>query len=309
MQWSQIKTIFILCFFLLNIYLIVIVMQKQTNEDFDSPEVVQQTEHEKRQLESENIKVTEDLPEATANESLIVSKKTFTQEEIDLIKEAKNQDIEVVNNNFIISRFDDPPEIPAKATDEELTQIVLSQVYMGDQYSLDSWDKERNILTFFQKQNDKVVYYNQSGLIFAYLNENNEIVAYTQSVLGEPEVVNEERSLIKPFQAVYTLYENNVLFSKDEVTDVELGYQTMLPLNSGRQVLVPTWKITINNSGERFVNGIEGKVIPVNDDFVASVLEISISNTQTIIEQDEFKESMLALFLTKLGEENRSEEN
>ncbi|WP_047983477.1 two-component system regulatory protein YycI [Ornithinibacillus californiensis] len=298
MQWGQIKTLFILSFLLLDIYLLVLVIQKQ--EDLSLLESIA-NEQEQDFLKQEEIIIPEKLPESLPEEPLITTQqKIFSEEEIEDIKERDNQEIEVVNRNFIIALLEEAVAIPENATSEAIAQLVTSAVYLGNEYSFDHWDQDRNIIVFFQKKNERPVYYNQNGVIIAYLNANNEIVAYTQSYLGEVEASNEEKTLIKPLSAIRILYDSNLLFAKDEVTEVEIGYHTFLPLDSGRQVLVPTWKIRINDSHNRLVNAYEQKVIPVNDDFVNIVLYSSIDNVRAIKGKEEFKKKMLDTITSKL---------
>jgi regulatory protein YycI of two-component signal transduction system YycFG len=306
MQWGQIKTLFILCFLLLDIYLLFLVIQKQSNEDLPFKETEELREQE-QELEIENIKIPDDLPESLPDEAYVtVKQKVFTEEEIEQIKSLENQDIQIVNNSFIIGKFKKTIAIPENATKEDIAKLVSSALYLGNEYELEYWDEEKNVLIFFQMENDRPVYYNQNGMIMVYLNENSEMIAYTQSFLGEPEGINDKKTIITPLKAIYTLYENRLLLSYDEVTDVQMGYHSMLPLESGTQVLVPTWKITINDSKERFVNAAQRYVVKVNDEFENSVFEMSIDNLATMKGKNEFKESMLKIIEERLGD-NRSE--
>ncbi|GIO28245.1 two-component system regulatory protein YycI [Ornithinibacillus bavariensis] len=307
MQWGQIKTLFILCFFLLDIYLLFLVIQKQSNEDLPLKETEELREQE-QELELENIKYPDNLPDSIPDEAYVsLKQKTFDESEVKQIESQENQEIRIVNNSFILGKFKKTIAIPENATDEDIERLISSTVYLGNEYKFEYWDEESNVLVFFQViKDDRPVYYNQNGMIMIYLNDKNEMIAYTQSLLGEPSPINDEKTLITPLKAIYTLYENRLLLSYDEATEVEMGYHSMLPLESGTQVLVPTWKITINDTKERFVNAAQRYVIKVNDDFVNSVLHMSIDNLIAIKGQDEFKESMLEILQSRLGD-NRSE--
>jgi regulatory protein YycI of two-component signal transduction system YycFG len=308
MKWGQIKTLFILCFLLLDIYLLNLVIQKQRNEDLtvlDSGQGVEAAIEEN--LEGGNIILPEDLSENLPDEGFVrIRQKSFKDSEIKQIEALENQEVNVVNNTFILSLIDKKIVVPENAKDETIAELVSTHVYLGDEYQFEYWDKSNNILVFFQIKNNRPVYYNLNGMIFIYLNDNNEAIAYTQSVLGEPEVESEKKSLLKPLSAVNKLYENNLIISGDKVTEVEMGLYTQLPLDSGQQLLAPTWKITVNDSRDRFVNAIEQIVVPVDQNYVRNVLEISIENTRALEGEEEFKESMLEILNSKL-ENNRSE--
>ncbi|MFS0673761.1 two-component system regulatory protein YycI [Ornithinibacillus sp. 179-J 7C1 HS] len=298
MQWGQIKTLFILSFLLLDIYLLVLVVQKQDDiGTLDSSAI----EEEQRFLEVENISIPEDLPNTVPNESLMaIEPKTFNKEEIEEITSRENQEIIVVGDRYINSLLEEPFAIPENATSDDIAQLLTSAVYLGNEYTFEYWDMERNILVFFQKKNERPIYYNQNGMLLVYLNDANEVVGYTQTVLGDLEVINEEEVLEKPLSAIKELYNNNLLYTNDTVTEVKLGYHNFFPLESGRQVLVPTWKITINDDRTRLVDGFERKVIPENHDFLDNALNTIVDNTILIRDNEEFKQNMLDLLSSKL---------
>ncbi|MEN2466155.1 two-component system regulatory protein YycI [Ornithinibacillus sp. FSL M8-0202] len=297
MQWGQIKSLFILSFLLLDIYLIVLVVQKQ-----DDVSLLESTSTEEQAfLEIENITIPENLPESVPNESLMATEpKQFTEDEIAEITTREDQDVVVVNDRFILAYLKTPFAVPENAKEEEIEQLLASTVYLGDEYTFDSWDSDRNVMIFFQKKDTRTIYYNQNGMILAFLNDNDEIVGYMQTYLGELEVINAEESVVKPLSAIRELYNKNALFSNEEVTGFELGYHTFFPSDSGRQVLVPTWKFTINESRSRLVDAFERKVIPVNNEFVDNVIKLSIDNTLAIAGDEDFKQEMLDLMSSKL---------
>src|SRR5690625_2952033 len=100
MQWSQIKTLFILSFLILDIYLIVQFIDKQDQENMGILEQEESTIEQR--LEDENITIP-DLPEEEENESFItVRPKIFTEEEMEIIGRLSNQKTAIVNN-FIVS--------------------------------------------------------------------------------------------------------------------------------------------------------------------------------------------------------------
>jgi regulatory protein YycI of two-component signal transduction system YycFG len=308
-QWGQIKTLFILCFLLLDIYLLSLVLKQLEKEEFGYN--TEQQEQVAQTLESENISVTKDLPDPLSDEELVImQQKTFNEEELKLIQSREDQEIEVVNNNLILSLFKKAVSIPDNANDNAIEQLVASKVYLGNEYAYGYWDKGRNILIFFQTKDGRPIYYNQNGIVLVYLSEDNEMLGYTQSYLDSPETGSDKKSLIKPYDAIMKLFDSNLLYSNDEITDVEVGYYTTYPLDSGGQVLAPTWKITIEDKGERvrerFVNAIEQYVVPLNHKFIEDVLELSIENTRVIKEKEEFKKSLLDIITSKQAI-NRSE--
>src|SRR5690625_840350 len=100
MQWSQIKTLFILSFLILDIYLIVQFIDKQEQENMGILEKEESTI--KQRLEDENI-TNKDLTEEEETESFnTVKPKIFTVEEMEIIGRLSTQNTAIVNN-FIVS--------------------------------------------------------------------------------------------------------------------------------------------------------------------------------------------------------------
>src|SRR5690625_300673 len=101
MQWSQIKTLFIISFLILDIYLLGQFFEKQNQANV---EILEQQSSTIEQMLEEDIKVPE-LPEEVENEPFIaVSQKTFSEEELERIHNFKGQ-WTVAEDNYIVSRL------------------------------------------------------------------------------------------------------------------------------------------------------------------------------------------------------------
>src|SRR5699024_11818549 len=96
-------------------------------------------------------------------------------------------------------------------------------------------NRDANIIILLQNKMDRHDYYKQNGIELFYLNDDNEVEYYTQTMLGEEEEVSEKQSLIDPMHAIEELYHNNELKEGDTVSDVKVGYHTRVPFESGVQ--------------------------------------------------------------------------
>src|SRR5699024_12369246 len=112
---------------------------------------------------------------------------------------------------------------------------------------------------------ERPIYFNQNGMILVFLNDDNEMIFYTQTMLGEAEPRAEKKTLIKPIKAIETLYKANELKAGDEITKVDIGFNTRVPLENGIQVFVRIWKVSIDDEKVYFVNAIEGFVFSGDD--------------------------------------------
>jgi regulatory protein YycI of two-component signal transduction system YycFG len=308
MQWSQIKTLFILSFLVLNVYLLIQYIDKQDRADLDvlSPEEASIEE----QLESENITIGDIEVDISEDTYISVSQHIFTDEEKEQLAGLSDQSPVVFDDRYIVSALDDPISIPENAGFEDINNFVRGHILFPESYSFREWNEEMNVLMFFQETRDRLIYYNAYGLLLVYLNENNEMIYYTQTMLSEAEPQGDLKSLIEPIQAIGTLYNWNRLFPDDDVSRVELGYHTRIPLANGEQVFAPTYQISVNNERSYFVNAIEGQTFPSEDEeFIREIMDITISAVEQLDDDHEWKQDMLDHFSGILeNERNRSDQ-
>lgn len=297
MQWDQIKTLLILSFLILNIYLLVQFTEKQEQADLSVLEHTESTIED--QLEAENIKIP-NLSNKKYNETFIsVEPKLIVNDELKKLKELKNQDNEVIQNTLIVSKIDEPIEVPEKSNQENLNNLLDELVLFPDSYSLWEWNEQANMIVYFQEKFDRPIYYNQSGLVLLYLNEQNEITHYTQTVLGEDEENEDSRDLITSMRAIETLYDSDKLESNDEITSVEMGFHTRVPLDSGVQVFAPTWEVEVNDESRYFVNAIEEVIFASEHEKFFKETLMNIKEKVGLIENKKIDQEKLLEILDK----------
>lgn len=305
MQWSQIKTVFILGFLILNVYLLIQFLDKQNQEDLSLLEREQSTIEEK--LKNENITISQSMSDEEEREPyLSVRQKKLDEDDMEKLDALSNQKIAVINQNFIFSIFEKPVKIPNEEL-EVIDGFVKNRFIYPEEYELWHWNKEINVLIFFQEENGRPIYFNQSGIILAFLNDDNELIYYTQTLLGEADSRQDKMKLFKRLDAIEALYNANELRPRDDITAVEIGFHTRVPSAEGVQVFVPAWKVTVNDERNYFVNAIEGFIFSSNEfKFLKESIEFSIERVQTI-EDEEFKKDTLQLLKDKLEIINRGE--
>lgn len=280
MQWGQIKTLLILSFLILDIYLFMQFLDKKDQADIGVLE--QQSSTIEEQLKAEAI-TFQDLPEQEYEEAFIsVQQQMFQTDELSSFKRSEHQDTYLFNKYLLLSKLNDPIKIKEDIQKGKITELFNSIVYYPEEYSFWNWNKEFNVLVFFQNKMDRPVYYNQNGLVLLFLNDNNEIIFYLQTMLGETEQIGEKRKLIKPIRAIETLYDDaNELKSGDDITNVNIGFHTRVPFETGVQVFAPIWKVNVNSEKDYFVNAIEGFIFSTEEqEFLEDVINSAIDKVQ-----------------------------
>lgn len=305
MQWGQIKTIFILTFLVLNIFLFTQFLEKQKQDDIGILE--QQDSPIEDKLANENITIPEELPEVQEKEPFIsVAQKVFTEEDLNSIENGAQQETEIVNQTFVISKLNDPIKVPENATDQTIEELVENIIMSPEQYNFWDWNEDLNVLVFFQEKSERPIYFNQSGLVLLFLNDQDEISFFTQTMLGEEESRQDKRSLIDPMKAIETLFNANELRFGEEVTKVDIGLHSRVPLADGVQVFVPAWKVTVNNERNYFVNAIEGFVFSSNENkFIEDIIVHDLDRIRKNMPEIELRDDVIQFFTDKLAAMNR----
>lgn len=263
MQWGQIKTLLIISFLILDVYLFVQFLEKKEESDIGILE--HQTSTIEEQLADDHI-TYEELPDEEYEETFIsVEQKQFTEEE--LLKQNKNipQLTTIIQENFIVSKLEEPIQISETATVEQITNLFNNLVYFSEEYQFWNWNKEENIIVFFQNKLDRPVYFNQKGLVLLFLNRDNQITFYTQTMLGETESLAEKRKLMQPMEAIETLYIANELQQDSHIDRVNIGFYTRVPFDTEVQVFAPIWRVKVNGEHDYFVNAIEGFIFSTDE--------------------------------------------
>jgi regulatory protein YycI of two-component signal transduction system YycFG len=255
MDWSKTKTIFIITFLILDLFLAYQFLEKRNEGQLDT--IAEITIEE--QLAEEKITYI-NLPKTPAKETYFNAKsKVFSEEEM---KKIKKQAVTQLNDYVLQGIFSEPVLLPDSNVSFRLSQFLKENILYGDSYELWEIDKENKTVTFYQQYKGKVIYDNASGsaMLVIHLNEQNEMISYEQSLLSNIEKMDDSQEILPPIKAIENLFQKNELTSGNRVTKVELGYYTFAPLSSS-QVLTPTWHIVVDDKIDYFVNAFEGQII------------------------------------------------
>ncbi|MDN3017811.1 two-component system regulatory protein YycI [Paenibacillus sp. BSR1-1] len=264
MDWSKIKTIFILTFLILDVYLL---FQFMKIRDANKYEVLTEASVEEK-LKVDEIKYVE-LPKNPIKAQYLSAKpKTFTRGDIEKLK---GQSASLKGPGTTLqSTLEKPLQLSSKFEPAELSSFLNESVLYGDHYLF--WEKndKKNTITYFQQSNNMPLYNNINGMITFNYNSSNQIVSYQQTYLERIDKLAEKEEILRPLKAIETLHQKGVLKPKSKITKIELGYSTLVPL-SASQLLAPTWRFVVDDKESLFVNAFEGEIINFNSEEKLSV--------------------------------------
>ncbi|MBS4218274.1 two-component system regulatory protein YycI [Bacillus sp. FJAT-49711] len=258
MDWNRIKTIFIIAFLILDLFLLSQLMTKTRQfEVKDNPTT-------EENLKSDGIKY-DGLPKNVVSDHYMsANSKVFTEEELAKIEDK----VEFPEDGAAIHvTLKKPIVVNEKQKFLELNDFISSHVLYGENYDFWNYDEEEGTITYYQKYNDKPLFMNRSAQLVFQVNENGEAISYDQTMLDLDtfEPISEQEELYAAFKALETLYSKGFLKPGSEVVKSELGYFTLVNMEATQVVLTPTWHFLVKNKDDTMenllVNAFEGQII------------------------------------------------
>ncbi|SEH51353.1 Two-component signal transduction system YycFG, regulatory protein YycI [Halobacillus karajensis] len=275
MQWGQIKTLFIISFLILDLFLLYQFLNKQGEDELGQISTV--AESIETELEANDITIAEgaipkDLPEASQIESK--SSHAFPEEILGQVEDMDDSDkkVELLNDNQVLKvTLDDPVEV----TEETLQDVVNEMVPFSSRYSYWGWNEEEGAALFFQATNNQTIYFNNNGYLLVNIVDG-KVTGYVATLLSfkEGEFSGGGSSTseieIEPLSAIRILVENGEIQPGDEITSMSIGYHTSYSLAYGEEnsphVFASAWKVTVNGERNHFVYAIDGTIIDYIDE-------------------------------------------
>ncbi|EIJ80181.1 hypothetical protein PB1_07467 [Bacillus methanolicus PB1] len=258
MDWSKIKTIFILTFLVLDIYLMYEFLKVLDQNKY---ELITETSIEDK-LAADKIKYPV-LPKGPIKDQYVSAKpKIFTGEEMMNIK---GQTVSIVDGTTLHGTFDKPFQLSDKFDPSEMNAFIKTNILYSDKYAFWEFSEKDKKITYFQKYQDKFIYSNKNGSLEFFLNDSNQIISYRQTLLEDIEEMAEKEEVLSPLKAIETLYQKGMLEPGSKITKVELGYYTY-EIFTASQVLTPVWRFVVDEEENFLVNAFEGQIIELNND-------------------------------------------
>lgn len=258
MDWSKTKTIFIIVFSILNVFLYSLYLDRYT--EAEKIELLPESTIDEK-LRGDNITYSA-LPDTTVEKPYVRGEsKTFKASDVDV-----EGVVTVLEDRTLQVNYEDPVALDGEGR-EALEAFVAEEVPDGGEYVFWQIQEDQNRAVFFQQIADMPLFHSRGGQLTVYWNEDGEVVAFEQSMFTNIIENEQQKRLFKPLQAIHTLYQKNLLETNSRITEAELGYSVHVQVSENRQMFVPTWRIRVQTEdGEQdhYVNAIKDGVIELN---------------------------------------------
>lgn len=263
LDWNKTKTIFIVVFSILNVFLYSLYLNRHT--EAQNIQVIGTTSIEDS-LKMDDI-TFDSLPIYKKDSSHISAKTAeFTNEQV---RKLENQTVGIINSTQIQSKLQTPVSIQNAKGDFTFTEFLSKYVLKGEEYGLWKVDKEEREATFFQKVNDGPIYFSPNAMLTVHFDEDGKATSYEQTMFDDFVSFNRKKDLLSPIEAIGSLYSRGYLKTGSTVKDVTFGYSILAQMPE-IQLFAPTWHVRVElKNGEiedHFINAIEGKIVEFQPD-------------------------------------------
>lgn len=261
MDWSSTKTIFIITFLLLNIFL-----GYQLSEKRNEGNLNMMTQATLQDYLEENVEIAiSNAEDIKMGSPIIGSMKRFSND-IALEQEEK-QEIVILNEIMIYSELVKPYILSENNLEAAVEAFLEEYVYLGEEYRFSRYNEEQQTIGLYQTYDGKPIenYEEDRFFLVLHLNDDLEVEAYHQYYIefSLENQENREQELLPPLKAIENLYNNQLIHANSVIEAAELGYYSLLPASGEYQVFAPMWKITINGTNH-YVDAINGQIQTIN---------------------------------------------
>lgn len=241
MNWQRAKTLFIIVFFLANLCLIYIYVDKVNKShvnDSDNDNAVN--------FEQENIKLPKDMPNVEG-----VKMRLITADSHNFESEAKDNDKDDTSNDgFTLTQKMDKAVNVNEDPISTLKPYIDANVYGGTGYQ---YHETKDGKINYEQTYDGYPIMNNNRARLSFDVDGKKVKSYTQSTMEDVRPSkgenNKPRHVLSAREAIETLYYNQYLKSGQSVDSIRLGYYTVVK-ETNVQVLQANWEITVNKNGK-----------------------------------------------------------
>ena len=268
MDWNKTKTIFIIVFSILNVFLYFLYLDRYTESE--QVGILGDASIEEK-LKADNITYPE-LPEKADQEPYVLgTARTFETADVS----AEGFQVRITDDTLLNVTLNNPVALREEEEGEEeeenpVEKFVSDHVYNGEDYVLWKMDEEENEAIFFQEINGKTLYHSDSGQVVVHWNDNEEVTSYEQTIFEDIAPQELLKDVIPPMQAIQTLYQRTMLPLNSEINFVTLGYSAHVRISDGTQMFLPTWRVNVTledgSSENHFINAFKDGILELKEE-------------------------------------------
>ena len=243
MNWKLTKTLFIFVFILVNIFLVIVYIDKVNKSQINDAEKTNEVN-----FQQEDIDVPKDVLNQNVKDTELAQ---ITARSKDFSSYAKEHSS--LNTSDSDKTLEGDIDKTVKVSDKNLKDIkdyISKNIFNRKEYQLS--DLTSHKITYEQTYRGYPIMNNSKArLTFNLIN--GKATSYKQTAMDQIEIAegsnSTKKQVITPRKAVEALYFNRYLKKRDQVLDVRLGYYSVVN-ETNVQLLQPNWEIKVKRKGK-----------------------------------------------------------
>ncbi|RYL94149.1 two-component system regulatory protein YycI [Sporolactobacillus sp. Y61] len=264
MNWSKTKSIFIICFLLLDAFLIFELYLRQQDEGMEGPAG--------STTGTNSFRIETELPSTPQDVTFLRGTRTDFSKEKENVTNLVNptgatvrQKVGIEDDGMQLhSTFDQP--VKAQSNGIELQKRLLNLVYQGQNYTYWQSNKETGTMDYAQLYDGRPVFISKRSNVqmLEFTVTDNQITGYRQSYFTFKK--SNTVDVISAARAISNLGNSTDLLDNEQprITGIELGYVNLVgDAGSDPLIFIPAWSIhvkTKQGTSEYFINAVSGNL-------------------------------------------------
>jgi regulatory protein YycI of two-component signal transduction system YycFG len=249
MDWSRAKTILIVTFLLLDLFLGYQVIMSQNRDIETAPQGELIPSSLEELLKTRNIKLDTEIPSETPEMNYVnVRFTSFAHHLQTLTGQILGQ-----QGVGVMVKFNEPVPLSNFVNKTEMLKSLEPYAAYARDYVFDAKRSSSTVQRYVQKYGKYVIFSAPLEIVLA----QDRMIGYKQIHV---QIVNQGtgRKIIPAFTAVRTLLDNGYIRYGEKILDVSIGYYGHM-YDADIQVLAPVWRV-VHSEGVHYVNGLTGAV-------------------------------------------------
>lgn len=241
MNWKRTKTLFIIVFFLINISLGIMYVDK-----YNKSKVNPSDGDNGVNFTQENIKLPKNIPEVSKVKMQLI---TARSHQFEGNAEEQSDESQSDEGYVLTKQVNETVNVKLDPI-SHLKPYINDHVYKGNEYQFH--DTEDGSISYEQTYEGFPIMNNQRATL-TFMTENDRVKSYKQAAMEDIRpskgTNNKRHQVISAHKALEALYYNQYLQDCDEVINLRLGYYTVVK-ETNLQVLQANWEIRVKHGKE-----------------------------------------------------------
>ena len=222
MNWKLTKTLFIFVFILVNIFLVIVYIDKVNKSQVNDSEKVNEVNFQQEEIDVPKDVLNQSVKD-TELEQITARSKNFSSYAKD------HSSLQTSDSDKTLEGDIDKGVQVSDKNLQDIKEYIAKKIFNGKEYQLSDLTKDK--VTYEQTYKDYPIMNNSKARLTFNLSDG-KATSYKQTTMDDIQVAkgsnSTKKQVITPRKAIEALYYNRYLKQNDQVLDARLGYYSVV---------------------------------------------------------------------------------